>query len=350
MPCKVCRPLDIEPFINAIQRILVRKRCGIDQVIICTGNRHAFLLHIVQPHETIVMFRVTLCNLINTELLFAAIQQHIFLFCHVPLLLQICYCNLEGITSALDFLSCRDKNRPRTDADKINLLTLVIQPQSLFTVYHCQQKIRARILDLCIIFPLFQQNRIPCVCLNAENAIVQLDSLLAYIITCRSITEQRINPLTQPMPFPRTFFRQRQHIIFQIAVVVHFGKSNHPIREIFDFLLCIVHQTVYFFFVILGQCSRQTVHQFFRCCPVIQLESKIYDKVALLIIENRYFLLPIGNQLFRILHRGHTLCTPFYDCRFQLFQKIGCGQSNRIHRIFQFLHLLAAGPACHIWK
>ena len=126
-------------------RILVRKRCGIDQVIICTGNRHAFLLHIVQPHETIVMFRVTLCNLINTELLFAAIQQHIFLFCHVPLLLQICYCNLEGITSALDFLSCRDKNRPRTDADKINLLTLVIQPQSLFTVYHCQQKIRARI-------------------------------------------------------------------------------------------------------------------------------------------------------------------------------------------------------------
>ena len=127
MPCKVCRALDIEPFINAIQRILVRKRCGIDQVIICTGNRHAFLLHIVQPHETIVMFRVTLCNLINAELLFAAIQQHIFLFCHVSLLLQVSCCNLEGITSALDFLSCRDKNRPRADADEINLLSLVIQ-------------------------------------------------------------------------------------------------------------------------------------------------------------------------------------------------------------------------------
>ena len=73
------------------------------------------------------MFRVTLYDLINTELLFVAIQQHIFLFCHVPLLLQICYCNLEGIASALDFLSCRDKNRPRADADEINLLSLVIQ-------------------------------------------------------------------------------------------------------------------------------------------------------------------------------------------------------------------------------
>ena len=348
MPCKVCRALDIEPFINAIQRILVRKRCGIDQVIICTGKRHAFLLHIVQPHETIVMFRVTLYDLINTELLFVAIQQHIFLFCHVPLLLQICYCNLEGITSALDFLSCRDKNRPRADADKINLLTFVIQPQSLFTVYYCQRKIRARILVLCIIFPLFQQNCIPCVCLNAENAIVLLDFLLAYIITCRAITEQRINPLTQPMPFPCAFFRQRQHIIFSVAIVVHFRKANHPIREIFDFLLCIVHQAVDFFFVVLGQCSRQTAHQFLRCCPVIQLKSKIYDEISLLIIENRFFLLLVGNQLFRILHRGHALCAPFCHRCFQLFQKVGCGQSNRIHRIFQFLHLLVAGPACHI--
>ena len=350
MPCKVCRTLDIEPFINAIQRILVRKRCGIDQVIICTGNRHAFLLHIVQPHETIVMFRVTLCDLINAKLLFAAIQQHIFLFCHVPLLFQICYCNLECITSALDFLSCRDKNGPRADADEINLLTFVIQPQSLFTVYYCQRKIRARILVLCIIFPLFQQNRIPCVCLNAENAIVLLDSLLACIITCRAITEQRIDSLTQPMPFPCAFFRQRQHIIFPVAVVVHFGKTNHPIREIFDFLLRIVHQTVDFFFVILDQCSRQTIHQFFRCCPVIQFEGKIHDEISLLIIKNRFFLLLIDNQLFRILHRGHALCAPFRDCRFQLFQKVGCGQSNRIHRIFQFLHLLAAGPACHIRK
>ena len=152
------------------------------------------------------------------------------------------------------------------------------------------------------------------------------------------------------MPFPCAFFRQWQHIIFQITVVVHFRKANHPIREIFDFLLRIVHQTVDFFFVVLGQCSRQTVHQFFRCSPVIQLESKIHDKVSLFIIENRYFLLPIGNQLFRILHRCHALCTPFCHRRFQLFQKVGCGQSNRIHRIFQFLHLFAAGPACHIRK
>ena len=175
-----------------------------------------------------------------------------------------------------------------------------------------------------------------------------LDSLLAYIIACCAITEQRINPLTQPMPFPCALFRQRQHIIFPVAIVVHFGKTNHPIREIFDFLLRIVHQAVDFFFVILGQCRRQTVHQFFRCSPVIQLESKIHGEISLLIIENRFFLLLIGNQLFRILHRGHALCTPFCHRRFQLFQKVGSGQSNRIHRIFQFLHLLAAGPACHI--
>ena len=87
MSRKVCWTLNIEPLINAIQRILFRKRCGIDQVIICTGNRYAFLLHIVQPHETVVVFRVTGGDLVNTELLFAAIQQHIFLFCHVSLLL-----------------------------------------------------------------------------------------------------------------------------------------------------------------------------------------------------------------------------------------------------------------------
>ena len=127
MPRKVCWTLNIESFINAIQRILFRKRCGIDQVIICTGNRYAFLLHIVQPHETVVVFRVTLCDLINAELLFAAIQQHIFLFCHVPPLLQICYCNLEGITSALDFCSVSNDLWPRADADEINLLSLVIQ-------------------------------------------------------------------------------------------------------------------------------------------------------------------------------------------------------------------------------
>ena len=152
------------------------------------------------------------------------------------------------------------------------------------------------------------------------------------------------------MPLPCAFFRQRQYIIFPVAIVVHFGKSNHPIREIFNFLLCIVHQSVDFFFVILGQCSRKTVHQFFRCSPVIQLKGKIHNEVSLLIIENRFLLLPVCNQLFRILHRGHALCAPFCHCRFHLFQKVGCGQSNRIHRIFQFLHLLAAGPACHIRK
>ena len=131
---------------------------------------------------------------------------------------------------------------------------------------------------------------------------------------------------------------------------MHFGKTNHPIREIFDFLLCIVHQAVGFFFVILGQCSRQTLHQFFRCSPVIHFEGKIYDEISLLIIENRYSLLLVANQLFRILHRGHALCAPFCHRRFQLFQKVGSGQSNRIHRIFQLLHLLAAGPACHIRK
>ena len=173
---------------------------------------------------------------------------------------------------------------------------------------------------------------------------------LAGKLACRAIRKQRIDFLASPMPFQRSFFHQRQHIILPITIVVHLRKTNHSIRQIFDLLLCIIHQAVGFFFVIIGQCSRQTVHQFFRCCPIIQLESKIHDEISLLIIENRFFLLLVGNQRFRILHRGHALCAPFRDCRFQLFQKIGCGQSNRIHRIFQFLHLLAAGPACHIRK
>ena len=78
MPRKVCWTLNIESFINAIQRILVRKRCGIDQVIICTGNRYAFLLHIVQSHEAVVVFRVTGSDLINTELFLTALQQRFF--------------------------------------------------------------------------------------------------------------------------------------------------------------------------------------------------------------------------------------------------------------------------------
>ena len=78
MPRKVCWTLNIESFINAIQRILVRKRCGIDQVIICMGNRYAFLLHIVQSHEAVVVFRVTGSDLINTELFLTALQQRFF--------------------------------------------------------------------------------------------------------------------------------------------------------------------------------------------------------------------------------------------------------------------------------
>ena len=177
-----------------------------------------------------------------------------------------------------------------------------------------------------------------------------LDSLLPYIIACRAITEQRIDSFTQPMPFSCALFRQRQHIIFPVAVVMHFGKTNHPIREIFNFFLRIVHQAVDFFFVILGQCSRQTIHQFFRFCPIIQLKGKIHDEISLLIIKNRLFLLLVANQFFRILHCGHALCAPFCHRCFQLFQKVSSCQSNRIHRVFQFLHLLAAGPACHIRK
>ena len=114
MARKVCRTLDVEPFINAIQRVLFRKRCGIDQVIICTGNRYAFLLHIVQPHETVVVFRVTLCDLINTELFFTALQQRFF---STLLQFQLCRCDLEHITSALDFYAFRDNRWPQTCAD-----------------------------------------------------------------------------------------------------------------------------------------------------------------------------------------------------------------------------------------
>ena len=156
MPGKIRWTLDIEAFVNGFKCIFFRKRLGIDQLIVCTVHFHPMPFYKVQIHKAIVVFRVTGSDLVNTELLLAAIQQHIFLFCHTPLLLQICCCNLEGITSALDFCSVSNDHWPRTDADKINLLTLVILPQSLFTVYYCQLKIRARILVLCIIFPLFQ--------------------------------------------------------------------------------------------------------------------------------------------------------------------------------------------------
>ena len=187
-----------------------------------------------------------------------------------------------------------------------------------------------------IAFLLFQQNPFPCVRSDAKNTVMLLNLFFAGKLSCRTILKQRIDFFASPMPFPCAFFCQRQHIIFQIAIVVHFRNANHPIREIFNFLLCIVHQAVDYFFIVLRLCSRQTVHQFFRCCPIIQLESKIYDEVSLLIIKNCLFLLFVTNQLFRILHCSHALCTPFCHRRFQLFQKIGSSQSNRIHRIFQF--------------
>ena len=347
MSCKVCRTLDIEPFINAIQRVLFRKRCSINQVIICTGNCHAFLLHIVQPHETVVVFRVTLCDLINTELLLTALQQRFF---SALLQFQVCRCDLEHITSALDFCAFRNDCWPQTCADQVDLLSLIVQLQGLFSGDGRKWELRICKIIFQIAFLLFQQNTLPYICSDAKNTVMLCDLLLAGKLACRTIRKQRIDFFASPMPFQRSVFHQRQHIILPITIVVHLRKANHSIRQIFDFLLCLVHQAVDFFFVILGQCSRQTIHQFFRCCPVIQLESKIRDEVSLLIIENRFFLLLVGNQLFRILHRGHALCAPFRDCRFQLFQKVGCGQSNRIHRIFQFLHLLAAGPTCYIRK
>ena len=114
MPRKVCWTLNIESFINAIQRILFRKRRGIDQVIICASNHYAFLLHIVQPHKAVVVFRVTLCNLINAELFLTALQQR---FLSAMFQFQVCRCDLEHIASTLNFCAFRDNRWPQTCAD-----------------------------------------------------------------------------------------------------------------------------------------------------------------------------------------------------------------------------------------
>ena len=49
MARKVCRTLDVEPFINAIQRVLFRKRCGIDQVM----HELGIVFHIIRTVEDV---------------------------------------------------------------------------------------------------------------------------------------------------------------------------------------------------------------------------------------------------------------------------------------------------------
>ena len=176
------------------------------------------------------------------------------------------------------------------------------------------------------------------------------DLFLTGEVSCRAILKQRINPFTQTMPLPCAFLCQRQNIIFQIPIFVHFRKTDHAIRQTFDLLLCFPHQAIDFFRVFSRNRSRQIVGKFFRCRPVIQLVSKVYNEISLAVVKNGFLLFLVRNQLFCIFHRRYMLHTPFNHRRFQLFKKISSGQSNRIHRIFQFFQFLAACPACHIRK
>ena len=268
--------------------------------------------------------------------------------CFLLVLFQIFLGNLEIVTSPLDFFTPCDKNRPWTNADKINLLALIKQAQSLLPAYHRQCSVRAGILIFQILFVLFQQNCTPCVCLDSEDAIMLFDLFLTGEVSCRAILKQRINPFTQPMPLPCAFLCQRQNIIFQIPIFVHFRKTDHAIRQTFDLLLCFPHQAIDFFRVFSRNRSRQIVGKFFRCRPVIQLVSKVYNEISLAVVKNGFVPFLVRNQLFSIFHRRHALHTPFCHRRFQFFKKISSGQSNRIHRIFQFFQFLAACPACYI--
>ena len=270
--------------------------------------------------------------------------------CFLLVLFQIFLGNLEIVTSTLDFFTPCDKNRPRADTDKINLLALIKQPQSLLPTYHRQCGIRAGILIFQILFVLFQQNCTPCVSLDSENAIMLFDFFLTGEISCRAILKQRVNPFAQPMPLPCAFLCQRQNIIFQIPIFVHFRKTDHAIRQTFDFLFRFPHQAVDFFRIFCRNRSGQIVGQFFRCRPIIQLVSKVHDEISLAVVKNGFILFLVRNQLFCVFHRCHALHAPFCYRRFQLFKKISSGQSNRIHRIFQFFQFLAACPACHIRK
>ena len=268
--------------------------------------------------------------------------------CFLLVLFQIFLSNLEIVTSTFDFFTPCNKNRPRADTDKINLLALIKQPQSLLPTYHRQCGIRAGILIFQILFVLFQQNCTPCVSLDSENAIMLFNLFLTGEISCRAILKQRVNPLAQPMPLPCAFLCQRQNIIFQIPIFVHFRKTDHAIRQTFDLLLCFPHQAIDFFRVFSRNRSRQIVGKFFRCRPVIQLVSKVYNEISLAVVKNGFVPFLVRNQLFSIFHRRHALHTPFCHRRFQFFKKISSGQSNRIHRIFQFFQFLAACPACYI--
>ena len=176
------------------------------------------------------------------------------------------------------------------------------------------------------------------------------DFFLTGEISCRTILKQWVNPFAQPMPLPCAFLCQRQNIIFQIPVFVHFRKTDHAIRQIFDFLFCFPNQAVDFFRVFCRNRSRQIIRQFFRCRPIIQLVSKVHNEISLIVVKNGFILFLVRNQLFCVFHRCHALHAPFCYRRFQLFKKISSGQSNRIHRIFQFFQFLAACPACHIRK
>ena len=97
MASKVCRTLDIEPFINAVQRILFRKRCGIDQLIVCTVYFHPVPFYKVQIHKAVVVFLVTGSDLVDAKLLFAARKQLLLLDQRIQPGYQLCrlFCGLS---------------------------------------------------------------------------------------------------------------------------------------------------------------------------------------------------------------------------------------------------------------
>ena len=54
VPLEVCRPVDIEPCVDAFQIILLRQRCRVDQLIICRINRKAVAPDRVQRLKTVI--------------------------------------------------------------------------------------------------------------------------------------------------------------------------------------------------------------------------------------------------------------------------------------------------------
>ena len=126
-------------------------------------------------------------------------------------LFQIFLGNLEIVTSPLDFFTPCDKNRPWTNADKINLLALIKQAQSLYPGLSPSVQRPGGHTHLPDLYVLFQQNCTPCVCLDSEDAIMLFDLFLTGKISCRAILKQRVNPFAQPMPLPCAFLCQRQN-------------------------------------------------------------------------------------------------------------------------------------------